>query len=154
MAIKRLSDSCGFTLFELVIVLLVLGISVAVIVPRMGAGRARMEDKEFLREFSETLRRARLRATNSGEVVIFRIRGSERTFGIEDPPGKAIPENTDLYAAHLETDPETMDNIMLFYPDGSVTGSDMDVTFDGHRTYRVFIHPLFGTVRLSKMEIR
>jgi len=111
-----------------------------------------MEEREFLQEFVETLKSARLRAMNSGGIVTFRIRDSERAYDIDVPPRKPIPFNVDIYAFHLDQDPETGDHVILFYPDGSMAGSDIEITFDQRRSYRVTINPIFGTVRWFELK--
>ena len=58
--------SAGFTLFELMIVLIIITITTAAVIPRIGAGFKRMEDREFLQEFTQTLKRAHLRAIERG----------------------------------------------------------------------------------------
>jgi len=90
---------------EVVVVLVIISMVVAVVVPRIGAGWKRMEDREFLQEFVQTLKRGRLVAMNSGGLMAFRIRPSERLFGIENPPSRPIPDYVDIYADHLERDP-------------------------------------------------
>lgn len=144
----------GFTLIELIVVLVILALTIGMVLPRVGASWKRMEDREFLQEFVQTLKRARLQAMNSGGIVAFRIRGSERVYDIALPPGKPIPSNVDIDADFLETDPETRDNLILFFPDGSMSGSDLEITFDQARTFHIAIHPLFGTVRVIKAETR
>lgn len=146
--------SSGFTLLELILVLIILALAVGLILPRVGGGWKRMEDREFLLEFVETLRRARLVAMNSGEVTAFRIRSGDRLYDLMLPPRKPIPENVDIYADDLERDPETNDYLVLFYPDGSLVGNDIELVFDKQRAVRVAIHPLFGTVRWYMVEGR
>jgi general secretion pathway protein H len=144
----------GFTLIELIVVLVILGLTIGMVLPRVGASWKRMEDREFLQEFVQTLKRARLRAMNSGSIVAFRIRGSERTYDLTLPPRKPIPPNVDIDADFLETDPETKDNLILFFPDGSMSGSDLEIVFDQARTFHLAINPLFGTVHVNKVESR
>jgi len=144
----------GFTLIELMIVLIILTLTIGIILPRIGAGWRRMEDREFLQEFIQTLRRARLQAMNKGEVIAFRIRGGERLYDLKAPPEKPIPKNVDIFADNLEEDPETRDRLILFHPDGSLVGNDLEIVFDKSRTFRVAIHPLFGIVKLSQAESR
>lgn len=153
-SLPNFAGARGFTLIELMIVLIILTLTASIILPRIGAGWKRMEDREFLQEFVQTLRRARLQAMNTGEVTAFRIRGSKRLYDLKDPPEKPIPENADIYADNLEEDPETLDRLILFYPDGSLVGNDLEIVFDKSRTFRVAIHPLFGIVKLSKAESR
>ncbi len=154
MISNRGKGSSGFTLLELILVLIILALAVGLILPRVGGGWKRMEDREFLLEFVETLRRARLVAMNSGEITAFRIRSGERLYDLMLPPRKPIPENVDIYADDLERDPETHDYLILFYPDGSLVGNDIELVFDKQRAVRVTIHPLFGTVRWYMVEAR
>ncbi len=140
----------GFTLVELILVMFILTLTIGLVIPRIGAGWKRMEDREFLQEFVQTIRRARLQSMNRGEVTAFRIRGSERLYDLKAPPGKPIPENVDIYADNLEEDPETRDRLILFYPDGSLVGSDLEIVFDKKRSFRISINPLFGIIELSQ----
>jgi len=143
----------GFTLMELIVVMIILSISVGLVMPRVGAGWRRLEDRDFLQEFVNTLKSGRLFAMNSGEVVIFRIRGSERVYGLDEPQ-KPIPITVDIFADHLETDPETKDSLIIFFPDGSLSGGDIEVVFDQVRTYRISINPLFGSVQCYRVGSR
>lgn len=139
---------------ELMIVMIIITITIGVLLPRIGAGWRNMEDREFLQDFTQTLRRARLQAMNTGEVTVFRIRGSTRLYDLKAPPEKPIPKNVDIYADDLEQDPKTADRLLLFFPDGSLIGNDVEIVFDKVRTFRISIHPLFGTIRLSQVESR
>ncbi len=142
----------GFTLIELVVVLLIMSIVAAVTIPRVGSSWKRIEDSDFLQLFVESIKRARLLALNTGQPVEFRLNGSERSFGFADTPRMPIPLNAEVFSDRLEKDPETGDFFITFYPDGSLTGNDFDVVFDNARTFRIAIHPLFGTVGLSRLE--
>jgi len=133
-------------------VLLILGLTVGIALPRIGAGWRRMSDRDFVQDLVQTLKRARLHALYSGQVEVFRIRGAERLYGFELPLDHGIPDNVDIFADKLAVDPETHDNVILFYPDGSLTGSDLGIVFDQQRTFRISIHPLFGTVEFYEVQ--
>lgn len=142
---------CGFTLLEMIIVLAIISLSVAVIVPRVASNWKQVQDSDFIQSFTETLKRGRLWAMNSGHPVTFRLNGAARVYGFEKP-GKPIPLNVEVFSEHLQQDPESGDFIITFHPDGSLVGNDFDVTFDGERTYHVSIHPLFGTVSVVRKK--
>lgn len=151
---RKASAGSGFTMVELMVVLVIISLVAAVVVPRISAGWRRMEDREFLQEFVQTLKRGRLIAMNSGQLIVFRIRPSERVYDIDMPPRRLIPENVDIYADQLERDPETQDHLVVFYPDGSLSGGDLEVVFDKQRSFLIAIHPLVGSIRVSRVERR
>jgi hypothetical protein len=141
-------------MLELIIVLVLISISAGILLPRVGAGWKRMESQEFLQEFVGMLRSGRLRSMNTGEVVAFRISGAERAFGFNIPPERAIPPNVDMYADGLQEDFQTGDKLILFYPDGSLSGTDIQVEFDKQLAYRIYIHPITGNMRVVPVEKR
>ena len=146
--------SSGFSLIELMVVLIILALTAGLVIPRMGAGWRNMEDRDFLQEFVRTLKRARLIAMSSGDIVEFRISGGERLYDLRNPPQKPIPPNVDIFADNLPVDPETHDNMILFYPDGSLIGNDVEIVFDHERAFRIYVNPLFGSVHWSRAEPR
>jgi type II secretory pathway pseudopilin PulG len=138
----------------MVVVLLIISVTAAVVVPRVGSSWKRIGDSDFLQEFVETIKWARLFAMNSGQPVAFRINGADRAYDFANSPPKPIPLNAEVFSENLQRDPETGDFFVTFYPDGSLLGNDFEVTFDHQRTYHISIHPLFGTVSVSKLEPR
>ncbi len=149
---RGVASVCGFTLLEMIVVLVVISLTMGVVVPRVGSNWKQVEDNDFLREFSETIKRSRLWAMNSGHPVEFRLNGVARVYGFENSPVKPIPLNVEVFSEHLQQDRESGDFLIIFHPDGSLVGNDVEVIFDHERKYRVFIHPLFGTVTLARME--
>ena len=152
MTKRRVAGSAGFTMIELMVVLLIISITAGLVLPRVGANWKKLEDREFLQEFVETLKRARLLAMNSGQVVLFRINGADRVYDFADPPRRPIPVNAEINAQHLEKEPGTGDFLVTFFPDGSMVGSDIEVVFDQQRAFRIFINPLFGNVQVAKVN--
>ena len=144
----------GFTLLELVIVLLILGVAAAAVVPRVGAGARAMEERTFVSDFVGAMRGARLSAMNGGGVEVFRIDGRERRYGAGAGPFRPIPENVDIFADGLPRDPRTGHAVIEFYPDGSHVGRELDIAFSGRRAVRITIDPLFGTIRWARIEPR
>jgi prepilin-type N-terminal cleavage/methylation domain-containing protein len=148
----RLCPLGGFTMIEMIVVLVVISLTMAVVVPRVGSNWKQVEDNDFLREFTETIKRSRLWAMNSGHPVEFRLNGVARVYGFENPPIKPIPLNVEVFSEHLQQDRKSGDFLIIFHPDGSLIGNDVEVNFDHQRKYHIFIHPLFGTVSLARRE--
>ena len=146
----RLRKFAGFTLFEMLVVLIIAAFAVGLIVPRIGAGWSRMKDREFLSSFVHEMKNARFAAMRSGRAALFRIRDVERLYGATLPLKKNIPDNADIYAEGLRQDLETGDYLITFLHDGSAIGSDLEVILDNTRTYRICVNPLSGTVNFYK----
>jgi len=101
---KNKGRSFGFTLIEMVVVVLIISVTTALVAPRVGSSWKRIEDSDFLQEFTETIRRTRLAAMNSGRPVAFRLNGAERIYDFANPPQKPIPLNVQVFSEHLEKD--------------------------------------------------
>jgi prepilin-type N-terminal cleavage/methylation domain-containing protein len=142
----------AFTLVELIVVLAIISLTMILAATRIGTNWKQVEDRDFLRQFTETLKRSRLFAMNSGRPVTFRLNGGNRAYGVENPPDQPIPLNAEIFSENLQKEPESGDFIIVFYPDGSFIGNDFEVVFDHERTYHVYIHPLFGTVNLERTK--
>jgi general secretion pathway protein H len=145
--------SKGFTLIELLVVLVILGLAAGMLAPKVGSGWQRMRERDFLSGFAAEMRKARIDAMKNGGCESFRINGGDKRFGYERPLENEIPANVDIFADGLEQDALTGDFLVRFHADGSVSGSDMEVIFDGERKYLVIMDPMFGTVRVSRDEV-
>jgi prepilin-type N-terminal cleavage/methylation domain-containing protein len=136
----------GFTLPELIVVLVIVGTLIGVTLPNFGRSWVRLERKDFVLDMARTLRKGRLQAMNSGQPVTFRINGGERYFRLENGKTHPFPPNVELNSEGLEQDVETDEFIILFYPDGSHNGKDLQVIFDDKDFFRISPHPLSGKV--------
>ena len=136
----------------MIVVLVIISLTIAVVVPRVGSNWKQIEDSDFLQEFTETIKRSRLFAMNSGHPIAFRLNGVARVYGFENPPRKPIPLNAEVFSENLQKEQETGDFLIIFHPDGSLVGNDFEVIFDQERTYHISIHPLFGTVSLQRVS--
>jgi prepilin-type N-terminal cleavage/methylation domain-containing protein len=142
----------GFTLAEMIVVLVVISVTIAVVVPRVGSNWKQIEDSDFLQQFTGSIERSRLFAMNCGRPIAFRLNGVTRVYGFENPPRRSIPLNAEIFSENLQKEPGTGDFLIIFYPDGSLVGNDFEVVFDHERTYHVYIHPMFGTLSLERTK--
>jgi general secretion pathway protein H len=142
----------GFTVIEMIVVLVIISVTLAVVVPKVGSNWKQIEDSDFLQQFTESVERSRLFAMNCGRPIAFRLNGVTRVYGSENPPRQPIPLNAEIFSDNLQKEPETGDFLIVFHPDGSLVGNDFEVIFDHERTYHIFIHPLFGTVSLKRIK--
>ena len=150
--LRRAISVRGFTLVEMIVVMVIISVTIAVVVPRVGSNWKQIEDSDFLQQFTESIERSRLFAMNCGRPIAFRLNGATRVYGFENPPRQSIPLNAEIFSENLQKEPETGDFLIIFHPDGSLVGNDFEVIFDHERTYHIYIHPLFGTVSLERIK--
>nr|HDM99779.1 prepilin-type N-terminal cleavage/methylation domain-containing protein [Deltaproteobacteria bacterium] len=75
--------SKGFTLVELLVVLVLIGIFSSLVFVSVVGGILRSEENRFIQSFTQTLIRARSASLGRGEAVRFFIDGESRTFCVE-----------------------------------------------------------------------
>ncbi len=140
----------GFTLIELMVVLVVLVISSAVVIPNIGSGQNSAKLQGAARSVASALRYLRGQAlvTNSETVFTvdleknqYRVSGREKNF--------QIPEIIDitLVTAQSELSGEGEGRIR-FYPDGSSTGGRVTLEIEGDKKL-VDVNWLTGQVDIT-----
>jgi general secretion pathway protein H len=159
----------GFSLLELIIVLFIMGFSIALISPSLTRILESAEIKATAQKVSSILRNSRSEAVNRGEVyqVLFDLRsgavnvrtirpeemeteetkdkkGSGRTFSI--PGGIQIREmktGSGQYPSELPA--------IEFYPNGGSNGSSFLLEGEDQRQYRIHVHSITGAVKIERI---
>ena len=152
----------GFTLLELLVVLVLLGIIAVLVAPGLGGSLDNAKLKAAGRELLAALRVQRSEAIAQGRIITLRFSGDESSYRIDGESvhlaeglsvvyqaasGPAI-EGVQSSASLLNTAlPGTGNNDLAFYPDGSSSGAFLQLRLgEGLRYIR--IDWLTGTVSL------
>jgi general secretion pathway protein H len=147
------SSTSGFTLLELLAVLLILTLVAAFVVPSLG-GSAVVEIRTAARSLAAGLRQTRNRALNDNRSATLAIDVAKREFRL---PGEQrvhkLPESVDivLYTARSEQLDEQRAAIR-FFSDGSSTGGRITLSTDSLR-YLVDVDWLTGRVRVIESVV-
>jgi general secretion pathway protein H len=141
----------GFTLLEMMVVLVIAAIAYAVLLSAP-LGKASAADlKSAARTLASGLRQAQstAMATRKDAVLTIDVESREYVTTLDTTPRK-LPENLDLklYAAQSEVSSERRGSIR-FYPDGSSTGGRITVA-SGERKYLVDVDWLTGRVSINE----
>ncbi|MDY0308152.1 MAG: prepilin-type N-terminal cleavage/methylation domain-containing protein [Desulfovibrionaceae bacterium] len=139
-------NSPGFTLVELIVVLLLGSLMVSLVGVRIEAGASRLREREFMQGFVGSLRQARLIALRGGHAAAFRVDGAGRTYAHDRLRSRPIPDNADILTEGMVRDPATGEYLLVFFPDGSPSVRRLLIVFDGAREYDIRLDPLFGMV--------
>ena len=141
----------GFTLFELLIVLTIIGIVVALGAPALQRMLPGVELKSGAETVAAALREARgLSIANNAEVTVV-VDLDDRALRVDDePPGVRLASSFGITL--LTATSELIDGgtgQIRFYPDGTSTGGRVTLS-QGDRRYHVAVDWLTGRVTLGE----
>jgi general secretion pathway protein H len=129
----------GFTLLEMIIVLVILGLMLGLVVTRGPLHSARLDGEATARDLAGTLRLARGRAISRDQSVSVILTPS--TYQIEGLPQRAIPRDVALAG----------NAVIRFSPDGSSSGGTVFVQTPTART-AIVVSWLTGSVNVAPSQ--
>lgn len=136
----------GFTLLELLLVLLLLGLAYGLAGPLFGDKPAGAEMRAATRQLAAGLRKARSVAITQRRDAVLTLDVEARTFSVSgDPRVYALPRLLDyrLYTASAEALDERVGSIR-FFSDGSSTGGRVTASAPGGPSQSVDVDWLTG----------
>jgi prepilin-type N-terminal cleavage/methylation domain-containing protein len=133
----------GFSLIELLIVLLLLAIIAAVTVPATGRFLGTISDRQKRQDIMATLRFARLMAISKGEPVDLRLGENGKTIKLSGPIDKiwSFPFEE---GEELSLEPE----IVTFYPEGIASIGTL-IYRNNRRVAAIVVDPLTALPKLA-----
>jgi len=143
--------STGFTLLELMLVLVIAALAVGLVPPLLSAAMPGLQLKSTAREMAAALRYARDQAAaRQSEAVVlldleehhYTVSGRNKTFAIPD----GLEVELDTVASELTGD---RSGGIRFYPDGSSTGGRVTLS-RGERSFKVDVDWLTGRVQIGE----
>ncbi len=148
--VTGLAGSGGFTLFELLLVLLLMGMLYGLAVPMLGAGSAGLDMKAASRQLAAGLRKARGIAVTERREAVLTLDVNGRTFWLTgDPKTYSLPKQLELalFTAQSELVREKTGGIR-FFPDGTSTGGRITVSV-GESKQQVDVDWVTGRVAIQ-----
>lgn len=148
----RHSGVRGFTIIELLAVLVIMGIAIAVVVPSFNRSPA-TELEAAARSLAAGLRWTRSHAVTGNEIAELAIDLKKRQFLLpDDGRVRALPTNArlTLYTARSQVESEIRGSIR-FFPDGSSSGGRITVANE-RLAYIVDVDWFTGKVRLLETD--
>ncbi|MGH8469470.1 MAG: GspH/FimT family protein [Gammaproteobacteria bacterium] len=139
----------GFTLVELLVVLVIGGLVLSLVPPLFSQGATSVELRSAARELAAALRYARSRAINRHVESTVTVNVADKRYAISGRKGtRTLPQEADikLDTARSQTRSVTT-GAFRFYPDGSSTGGQITLA-SGPLRYVVDISWLTGRVAI------
>jgi general secretion pathway protein H len=140
----------GFTLLELVVVLIVMALVAVAATPPLIGRLGHVQLQTAAREVAATLRRTRSDAIGANVELAFAVDTEARTYAIEGRPPHRLPPDLaiSVFTAETERLGRTAGAIR-FFPDGSSTGGEIALA-DAVGTITVRVDWLTGQIRIDK----
>jgi general secretion pathway protein H len=137
----------GFTLFELLVVIVLIGISVGLVSFGVGRGLQAASERRALSEVVQSLRAARVQAIVTGQPA--QTRFDLRHGRLQGPRLKPVQLPDDM-RVQLQT-ADGLGPAFEFYPDGGSSGGHL-LLARGDKHWRVDINWLTGNVQLRTLN--
>lgn len=151
--------SSGFTLLELLVVLVIAGMLLALVPPMISSVMPGMELKSAARELTITLKEARLKAVSRGVTVVVTFFANPARYAVDDQAERKLPQDTQLAFYDLASAgtrrtpgfaaPTGEPQRLIFFPDGSSNGTVLELG-NGDNRYAINVHWLTGKISVSR----
>ncbi len=138
----------GFTLIELLVVMLLIGIVSAMVFVTVSSGFLKSSEKKFVQDFRQTITRARSASLARGIPIFFLIDGENRKYSIKGKKWKDIPESIQVEGSGIGQYRPGVFHV-IFYPDGSSSGGEIDLKWSSGRIDRITIDRLLGIISVE-----
>ena len=151
----------GFTLIEILVVLVIIGLMGSLVFINVGRTAKDREGKDFAKEFVLMLKKARREAISSGEPKAVNMASASRKCYMDGDEKKVnIPEDMRIEGEGIgkrimsESDPESEEDIyaVYFYPDGSSGGGDITLSILENEIATLRIDALTGYITKVKSD--
>lgn len=139
---KAPGASRGFTLLEMLVVIVLMSIGIGVVGFGLHAGLQQAVDRQLLGQMVEALRTTRSAAIISGQPRETSFDLVRRTFKAPGKPPQPWPAEVGV---QLNTAAD-LNGAFAFYPDGSSSGGNL-LLFQGERRWRIDVGWLTGSVK-------
>ena len=171
---RYLKRQFGFTLFELLVVILIISLISALVVPRMAASLPGVQLKSTARAVAASLRYARSQAVFESTPYVAIFDNNQRLLAVEPMEEPIDAEDLDRFRAILNGPPlhkvyEFPDGIdcdafnnsgadqdrdvfpILFFPRGDSTGGKIVLKNVRRKQYAIAVDTITGTVEIERL---
>ncbi|HYB98070.1 MAG TPA: prepilin-type N-terminal cleavage/methylation domain-containing protein [Candidatus Limnocylindrales bacterium] len=145
----------GFTLFEVVVVVVIIGVIAALVVPSMNSGWRQGAVRRSVRTFISASRAASAKAVSTRKAVGLSVYEQDGRFGIEGGEQTfELPGFAEFGAIEGGREGEAEDEIVFdFFPTGASVGGSVEIEFEvagGRQAYVLIFDPLIGRLRIEE----
>ena len=158
----------GFSLLELIVVLILISLSAALVIPSLSRFSSTIELKAAAKKVSGILRYGRSEAVNKGQIYQVLLDSESRqvslqSVGEDDPEEKkegkqykktySLPEGIQIVESDIPP-PQCASDLptIEFYPNGGSNGGIFFLNSADQRGYKIMVDFLTGIVKIERRE--
>ncbi len=146
----RFSSKKGFTLVEILVVIILLALAGSLVFVSVGKSMATKQNKAFSRQMLSFCKKARRMAVDHGVPTALNISSAQRRCWVDNSKKSLeIPEQMLIEGEGISQLNEDLYTIR-FYPDGSSDGGELALSVAGQTVYAFRVDMLTGI--LSRVE--
>jgi len=147
---KYRNKNKGFTLIEIIVALVILGMILAIIPLLLPNVIASTETKAAVRELAAGLRYARSQSITKQKETMLILNVEKKFYQIDKQQKKLkLPDDTQLTLITARSEQHSQDQASIrFFPDGSSTGGRIKLGND-NKMYTIDINWLTGKIKIS-----
>ena len=151
--VRYKKPNSGFTLIEILIVLVLAVLIMSVVVPRFSSGSAVIQFRSATKEIASGLRYIRMQAVTENQETEFIFNLDENYYQISGRKKKyRIPDDIAVTVYFADSlDSHDQQGIIRFFPDGSSTGGRITLEIEQQKRF-IDINWLTGQVEISDPE--
>jgi general secretion pathway protein H len=152
--LSRDTRAAGFTLLELILVLVIIAIASALVAPAIGNRFTSADPRQVIVQLRAAMELIRVRAIEEEKEEVLVIAPEDGRYWHEGGTEEAVipPESGELIARSRFTR-ETGEVEFHFYPDGTNSGGEVRIAkrrYEGGKIYSLMLNPLLGTATIQR----
>lgn len=125
----------GFTLLELLVVLVVLGMAAAFAGPNLWSSYEKGEERSVVRAYGDAILALRIKAFRSGKAIIFSDASESMQHGLKLPEGWSLQQSGSFY----------------LLPSGVTNGGSVTLVSPASHNWLLKLHPFDGKMEIQKL---
>jgi len=145
----------GFTLLELMVVLVIVSLLAVAIGGSAGTFFSTMEYRDAVRELSSAAKKARLQSRSQGKPIDLVVDPTLNRFALTDQPERLVASDYQMLAQDLsiglvfaaEISPSANLGAIRFYPEGGSSGGEISIQRPSGAGTRLVVDWLIGDVQ-------
>ena len=146
------TPQAGFTLLEMIVVLVVLGLMASLIVARGPPRSPALDLRAAAGEIAQALRDTRGQAIETGRRAVFHLDVKAHAFSVGNSAARLLPASLGLTIAGAPGEAAASRGAgIVFAPDGSSSGGTIDLALDT-RHVRIVVAWLTGRVTVAALS--